>query len=34
MLTSVQYPEVVRAADFIRVVREIVRGLFMRPGCT
>jgi hypothetical protein len=34
MIHSVQYSGKVRVADFLRIVRQIAQGLFLRPGCT
>jgi hypothetical protein len=34
MLLSVQYPEGVRVLDFLRAIRAILNGLFLRPGST
>jgi hypothetical protein len=34
MIHSVQYSGEVRVVDFLRIVRQIARGIFLRPGCT
>jgi hypothetical protein len=34
MSHSVQYSGEVRVVDFLLIVRQIARGIFLRPGCT
>jgi hypothetical protein len=34
MIHSVQYSGEVRVVDLLRIVRDIARGILLRPGCT